>query len=63
MDGKQLWQRYSEYLCDCPTLGIALDVSRVPFPAGFLKKMEPALQAAELQVEWIDPREAILGNF
>jgi len=46
MDGNKLWQRFKETLCDCPTLGIALDISRVPFTAAFMKKMEPQIQLA-----------------
>lgn len=46
MTGQQLWQRYLENLCDCPTLGIALDISRVPFKPAFFKQMEPAIQRA-----------------
>ena len=46
MTGQQLWRRYQEYLCNCPTLGIALDISRISFTPAFLKKMEPAIQRA-----------------
>lgn len=46
MDGKQLWQRYQENLCDCSDLGISLDISRVPFTPAFMKKMEPAIAKA-----------------
>jgi len=46
MDGIKLWRRYQENLCDCPTLGISLDISRVPFTPAFMKQMEPTIQRA-----------------
>ncbi len=46
MDGQKLWRRYQQHLCDCPTLGLSLDISRVPFTPAFMKKMEPSVQRA-----------------
>jgi glucose-6-phosphate isomerase len=46
MTGQKLWRRYQENLCDCPSLGISLDVSRVRFTPAFMKKMEPAIERA-----------------
>ena len=46
MDANKLWQRYQDTLCVCPTLGISLDVSRVPFTPGFMEKMQPPTQRA-----------------
>jgi len=40
------WNRYKEYLYNDDALGIALDVSRIPFPGGFLDSMEPSIQKA-----------------
>jgi len=41
-----LWDRYREYLCYAPQLGLSLDISRMKFAAGFLETMEPAMQRA-----------------
>ncbi len=41
-----LWNRYQQYLCTAPTLGLTLDISRMNFDAGFLPSLEPKLQAA-----------------
>ena len=46
MDANALWQRYQDLLCDCGDLGIALDVSRVPFDDGFMQGMEQPIQKA-----------------
>jgi len=46
MDATALWQRYQDLLCDCTDLGIALDVSRIPFGDDFLPSMEQPIQEA-----------------
>jgi len=46
MDRKKLWRRYQQYLCSCPSLGLTVDVSRVPFTPAFLKKMDGAMARA-----------------
>ena len=46
MTAQTLWQRYQQYLCTVPSLGLSLDVSRMNFPGGFLAAMEPAMQRA-----------------
>ena len=40
------WNRYKEYLYTNPSLGLSLDVSRIPFPGGFLDAMEPRIHQA-----------------
>jgi glucose-6-phosphate isomerase len=46
MDQRALWDRYRKYLCDCPAVGLRLDVSRMRFPDGFLDEMRPAVTRA-----------------
>lgn len=46
MDGNKLWRRYQDSLCPAGSLGIALDPSRVPYNAAFIKKMQPSVQQA-----------------
>lgn len=41
-----LWKRYQKYLYDNDALGLRLDISRMNFTEGFLKKMEPLVQKA-----------------
>jgi len=41
-----LWQRFQKYYSEYPTLGLALDPSRVRFPDGFFEQMEPQMQRA-----------------
>ena len=40
------WNRFKENYYTNAGLGFSLDISRIPFPADFLGKMEPAMQAA-----------------
>jgi glucose-6-phosphate isomerase len=46
MNKAELWKRYTSHLCDCPELGLALDISRMKFEEGFFERMEPAMQRA-----------------
>jgi len=41
-----LWNRYQQYLCNAPSLGLSLDISRMSFDDTFLPSLEPKLQAA-----------------
>lgn len=45
-DPQALFERFLKYRCDCPGLGIRLDLSRMDFEDEFLAAMEPAMQAA-----------------
>lgn len=40
------WNRYEQYLCDCPEAGLLLDISGMGFDEGYLQRMEPAMQGA-----------------
>ena len=40
------WSRFQKYLYTNPELGLSVDISRMPFPDGYLEKMEPDLQSA-----------------
>lgn len=40
------WDRFKEYYYTNASLGFSLDISRIPFPADFISKMEPAMQKA-----------------
>jgi glucose-6-phosphate isomerase len=40
------WSRFKKYFYQHDELGLALDISRLPFPDDFLAKMEPRMQQA-----------------
>ena len=42
----QLWQRFQKHYTDFPSLGLALDLSRMNFSDDFFHSMEPRLQKA-----------------
>jgi glucose-6-phosphate isomerase len=54
MNAAELWQRYQQYLCRVPSLGLTLDVSRMKFDDAFLTRMKPALDAAFAAMESLE---------
>ncbi len=46
MSTTNLWKRYQRYLCQIPSLGLTLDVSRMRFEDGFLDQMAAPMQRA-----------------
>ena len=46
MNKIDLWNRYNQYMCNCPKIGLSLDISRMKFDDGFLGRMEPDMQRA-----------------
>jgi glucose-6-phosphate isomerase len=43
-----MWKRYQQYLCQVPSLGLTLDISRMRFDDGFFERMaEPIARAYE----------------
>src|ERR1700690_3409618 len=40
------WARFKQYLYQEASLGLSLDISRIPFPDGYLASMEPRIQKA-----------------
>lgn len=46
MKPNEQWSRYSEYLCQVPSCGLSLDISRMNFGATFLDEMRPRVDAA-----------------
>src|SRR5688572_12715829 len=43
---EEMWQRFQESYCEFPTLGLALDLSRVNFQAGYFASMRPGMDRA-----------------
>jgi glucose-6-phosphate isomerase len=40
------WSRYQMYLCQCPSIDLTLDISRMSFPVDYFSQMEGRIQAA-----------------
>src|SRR5882672_10709990 len=43
---EQLWHRFQKHFTEFPSLGLAIDVSRINFPDDFFPRMEPKMQKA-----------------
>src|SRR5947207_7557698 len=43
---EQLWERFKKYYTEFPTLGLALDLSRVDFDPDFFSRIQPRLKEA-----------------
>jgi glucose-6-phosphate isomerase len=46
MSQRALWERYKKYLCESPSVGFALDVSRMNFTEDFLERMSGPMRTA-----------------
>lgn len=46
MDRLALWRRYKEYVCQCPTLGLKVDISRIDFEADYISQMNSKMGQA-----------------
>ena len=40
------WTRFKQHLYQDASLGLSLDISRIPFPDGYLASIEPRIQRA-----------------
>jgi glucose-6-phosphate isomerase len=54
MQPVELWNRYRQYLCEAPAIGLSLDISRMLFHDGFLESMEPRIQQAYTAMEELE---------
>ena len=43
---EQLWDRFKQFYTEFPSIGLAIDLSRINFPDGFFDKMQPRMQKA-----------------
>jgi glucose-6-phosphate isomerase len=48
------WDRFKQHHLPFPSLGLALDISRVPFPEGFLTSMEAPMQRAFAEMQALE---------
>jgi len=42
----ELWSRYQQFLCECPSIGLTLDISRMHFENNFLDTITPQMNKA-----------------
>jgi glucose-6-phosphate isomerase len=54
MDQRSLWERYKENLCQCPSIGMTLDISRMNFSDDFFSRMEPEIQKAFMSMDALE---------
>ena len=54
MNKTTLWQRYQKHLCNCPEIGLSLDISRMKFADGYLDQMEAAMQGAFSEIRELE---------
>ncbi|HUI45467.1 MAG TPA: glucose-6-phosphate isomerase [Nitrospirota bacterium] len=54
MDNRQLWERYKKNLCECPSIGLTLDTSRMNIADDYFFHMEPELQKAYRAMEALE---------
>ncbi|MCX8107888.1 MAG: glucose-6-phosphate isomerase, partial [Verrucomicrobiae bacterium] len=48
------WRRFVEYYREFPSLGLAIDISRVPFPKDFFTQTAPAMNKAFLEMDRLE---------
>lgn len=56
-EGQELYRRYREHLCACPSVGMTLDISRMDFDNAFWQTMEPGIARAYDAMEGIEAGE------
>jgi glucose-6-phosphate isomerase len=54
MNNNILWERYKKYLCECPSIGVTLDISRLNFADDFFDRMEPEIHKAFLAMDALE---------
>jgi len=54
MNKLELWQRYKDYVCDCESLGLSLDISRMSFAEAFFEEMSGPIKKAFLAMDAIE---------
>ena len=54
MSQRALWERYKKYLCVSPSVGFALDISRMNFTEDFLERMAEPMRGAFAAMEALE---------
>jgi len=55
----ELWHRYQQHLCTCPTLGLSLDISRIPFGDSFFKDMAGPMRKAYAAMQRLEAGDKV----
>jgi glucose-6-phosphate isomerase len=54
MDNAMLWERYKRYLCECPSINMTLDISRMNFADDYFLRMEPEIQKSYIAMDALE---------
>lgn len=54
LTNEQLWARFQKYYLDCPTLGLAVDISRMNFTDDFFPSMENRMREAFTEMDALE---------
>jgi glucose-6-phosphate isomerase len=54
MTASDLWKRFRDHLCVCPTIDLQLDISRMPFSADFFGRMAPSMEKAYAAMDLLE---------
>tara|TARA_Y100001933_G_C19010091_1_gene568417 strand:+ start:1139 stop:2713 length:1575 start_codon:yes stop_codon:yes gene_type:complete len=52
--GKALWERFNQSFCNCPSIELSLDISRIDFNDTFMADMEPRMQNAFVEMDALE---------
>jgi len=54
MNKLELWKRYQAHLCECETIGLSLDISRMSFPDSFFDGMTAPMEKAFIAMDALE---------
>jgi len=54
MNNATLWERYKKHLCECPSIKMTLDISRMNFADDYFERMESAIQKAYASMDALE---------
>lgn len=54
MNQRELWERYRQYLCTAPEIGLQVDISRMMFDEGYLERMTGPMDRALAAMEELE---------
>ena len=54
MNPAELWKRFRDHLCLCPSIDLQLDISRMPFAADFIARMSGPMEKAYAAMDLLE---------
>jgi glucose-6-phosphate isomerase len=54
MNPAELWKRFRDHLCICPSIELQLDISRMPFAADFIARMSGPMEKAYAAMDLLE---------